>query len=62
MLIIHAAFCVMLISHVVFVARYLVTNYYSGGSVSAIYRKLHKDTDLNYPPLVGLAMPLEVRM
>lgn len=40
--------------------RWLVTNYYSGGQVSAIFRKLHRDTDLSYPPWVGVAMPLNI--
>ena len=37
---------------------WLVTNYYSGGQVSAIFRKLHRDSELSYPPWVGIAMPL----
>ena len=42
------------------VHRWLVTNYFSGGQVSAIFRKLHRDTELNYPPWVGAAMPLDI--
>lgn len=37
---------------------WLVTNYYSGGHVSAMFRKLYQDNDLSYPPWVGVAMPL----
>ena len=40
--------------------RWLVTNFYSGGQVSAIFRKLHRDTELSYPPWVGVAMPTNI--
>ena len=44
------------------VDRFLVTNYYCGGSMSAVFRNLHQDTELNYLPCVGTAMPLNLKM
>lgn len=38
--------------------RYLITSYYCGGHLSAAFSKLHKDTELNFLPWVGTAMPL----
>ncbi len=39
--------------------KWLVTNYYCGNQMSAVFRRLHKDTDLNFLPWVGVAMPLD---
>ncbi|ESN95266.1 hypothetical protein HELRODRAFT_193608 [Helobdella robusta] len=38
--------------------KYLVTQYHCCGQLSATFNKLHRDTDLNYLPWVGMAMPL----
>ena len=39
---------------------WLVTNYYCGGHVSAMFRKLQNDPELKFPSWVGTAMPLDV--
>ena len=41
--------------------RYLVTNYYSGGNVSPVFRNLFKDPDLGFLPWVGTAMRIDVK-
>ena len=37
---------------------FLVTNYFSGSQVSAVFRKLYRDIDLRFPPWVGTALTL----
>lgn len=39
--------------------RFLLTNYFSGGVVSPLFRNLHRDTDLGFIPWVGAAMKLD---
>ena len=37
---------------------FLVTNYFCGGDVSSNFKRLMTDKELNYLPIVGVAMPL----
>ena len=41
--------------------RYLVTNYYSGGNASPVFRNLFRDPELGFLPWVGTAMRIDVR-
>ena len=40
--------------------KWLVTTHFCGGQVSAMFRKLYQDTELSFPPWVGVAMPLHI--